>query len=139
MAQDKEMESIIKAIRSGLKKYTKDFDEASERFLKRKQIEYGPKIEYVLQIVSSEYCIKKQQLIHSDARGHIQDAKRMAYCLLHFKVELPVRHISKRIFFNSHQTIFNAIKSFKTLNEKVKTDKEFKERYDKLEKKIAHL
>ena len=56
------------------------------------------KIDYALQMVCDEYNITRFTLIHTKDRGEIQDAKRIAYCLLHFDIGLTEVEYIKNAF-----------------------------------------
>jgi hypothetical protein len=53
---------------------------------------------------------------------------------------LSIRYIAQRIFFNWHTSVAVGVKRFKTANIKLKSDKEFVERYTALQMKlIEHI
>ena len=93
-------------------------------------------ISIVLELVSKEYNISKRTLINSTARGDIQVAKKMAQCLLHFSLGLNTRYIAARIFNRWQNSVSKSILYYKGLDLSVPIDKDFNDKYNKLEKLI---
>lgn len=95
-------------------------------------------IEFILNSVSAEFEISRRSLIYSAQRGNIQQAKQLAYCLLHFEVGLPVRYIGKRVFSVAHPSVVRALKRYNNINLLVPADREFKEKYEKLKRVLVY-
>lgn len=137
MSDNKEIESLLKNIQEGLKKYTvQELNTAIVSFLNSKH-DKTQEIDFVLKIVCDEFQISKKILKSSkNARGVLQEAKQIAYCLLHFNIGLSIRYISDRIFFNGHTSVFIGVQKFKNADHEHKADKVFIETYNKLQTKL---
>lgn len=134
MSEEKDLESLLKNIQKGLKHFSiKELSDNVFNFLKSKE-EKTKEINIILKLVQNEFSISLSKL-KSNARGEIQDAKQLAYCLLHFDLGLSVRHISTRIFDNWHNSVFKGIKRLKNIDVNLKPDKEFFDKYQFLQAK----
>lgn len=142
MNEKTEIISLLKNLQSNLKKYTiKELNEAMNKILYVENNEQKIKdyqIALVLEVVCSQFNITRQQLIYSKAKGVIREAKMIAYCLLHFQLELPIRYVAKRIFYLKwHNNVGIAIKHHNNLNPKIKTDKEFIIKFEAIKKQLS--
>jgi|TARA_R110000803_G_scaffold25320_2_gene60490 chromosomal replication initiation ATPase DnaA len=131
-----QLELLLGNIQEGLKKFTiKELNEAIISFLNKKS-DKTTEINYVLDIVCDEYNISKITLKSNNARGVLQDAKQVCYCLLNLNLGLSLRYISDRIFFNNHNSVAIGVRKLKRADKNHKVDKEFIEKYKKLEKRL---
>lgn len=137
--KQEELSSLLKNIQKGLKSYgIKDLNDALASLLAKKNPK-NKEIEVVLRCVCQEYSIGMKDLLKSSSRGAIQEARKMSVCLLHLNTGLTVRFISQRVFEKDwHTFVANAIKRHKSLNETIKPDREYKERYDRIEQAIKN-
>ena len=136
MSDNEEIKKLLKNIQEGLRIYgLQELNEAIVNTLNDKHDKTND-IDYVLNLVCEEFRISKKSIKSVNIRGNLQDAKQVAYCLLHFDLGLSLRHISERIFFNSHTSIANGIMRFKNANVLVKQDKEFIDKYNTLQAKL---
>lgn len=140
MSEKSDLESLLKNISEGLKVYSvKELNEAIIECLNKKH-DKREEVEFILNMIAGDYLISRRILIHSTARGRIQEARQLSYCLLHFNLGLPIRHIAKRIFSKWHNSVAIAIKQHKNLNVAIKHEREFKEKYDSLQTRlIEHI
>lgn len=131
-----ELESLLSNIQEGLKKFTiQELNEAIITFLNKKS-DKSLETNYVLTIVAEEYNLSKQSLRSKRARGTLQEAKQVAYCLLHFNLGFSLRYISQRVFFNNHNSVAIGVRRLKKADPKIKVDKVFIDKYKKLENKL---
>lgn len=136
MSDNKEIEALLKHIQEGLKKYTvQELNTAIVSFLNSKH-DKTQEIDFVLKIVCEEFQISKKTLKSKNARGILQEAKQIAYCLLHFNIGLSIRYISNRIFFNGHTSVFVGVQKYKNADHEHKADRGFIETYNKLQTKL---
>jgi chromosomal replication initiation ATPase DnaA len=139
MSEKNEIIDLLKNLQNGLKKYSLgEFNDAISVLVKDAK-NYGNKeeVQLVLEHVCSNFNISKNQLIYSNARGNIAQARTMAYCLLHFEYNLPIRYISKKIFFKKwHGGVAVAIRYYKNLNMAIKPDREFSVKYQNIKQNI---
>ena len=136
MADNVEIKKLLKNIQDGLKLYSlQELNEAIVNSLNTKH-DKTTEIEYVLNLVCNEFSITKAAIKSVNIRGTLQDAKQIAYCLLHFNLGLSIRHISERVFFNSHTSVANGIMKLKNANILLKQDKEFVDKYNALQQKL---
>lgn len=102
-----------------------------------KKEDINPEIDYVLTIVTNDFCITKTALMTGNARGTLQDAKQISYCLLHFVLGLSTYYISANIFNNWQNSVSKGIQRFNKANpEKIKDDRDFIEKYNPLRDKL---
>jgi len=93
--------------------------------------------EFILNSVCEHYKVSKKALKYSPARGNLQEARTMCYCLLHRELGLSMRYVAFRIFeLEQHSTVNNAIMKFRTLNTDLKHEKEYRETYEMFQKKL---
>jgi chromosomal replication initiation ATPase DnaA len=131
-----ELESLLNNIQEGLKKFTiKELNEAIISFLNKKS-DKSLEINYVMHIVSKDYNITFETLKSKNARGNLQEAKQIAYCLLHFNLGLSLRYISNRVFFNNHNSVAIGIKRLKKADPNHIVDKNFIGKYKTLEHEL---
>jgi chromosomal replication initiation ATPase DnaA len=136
--QKTELESLLQNIQEGLKKYTiQELNEAIITFLNKKS-DKSVETNYVLTIVAKEYSVSKDSLKSKQARGMKQEAKQIAYCLLHFNLGFSLRYISNRVFFNNHNSVAIGVRRLKKANPNIKVDKDFLDIYKKLEKQLLN-
>lgn len=140
MADKESIQQLFKNLQKALEHYSiEDVTEAVAAYLHSKS-DVSEETNYVLEIIAADFNISRRTLVHSFAKGNISVARNIAYCVLHYNLKLPVRHISTRIIpRKGHGSVFNAVKYFKSLNPEVKVDREFKEAYDRVSKKLAEF
>ena len=131
-----ELETLLKNIQKGLKNFTiQELNEAIITFLNKKG-DKSVETNYVLSIVSKEYNVNIDSLNSKRARGSLQEAKQVAYCLLHYNLGFSLRYISTRVFFNNHNSVAIGVRKLKNADPNHIVDKAFIEKYGKLEKKL---
>ena len=139
MSENREIKKLLKNIQEGLSLYSlQELNQALVTSLNKKH-EIAHEIDCVLDLVCGEFSISKTTLKTIHIRGDLQEAKQIAYCLLHHNLGLSIRYISERIFFNSHTSVANGITKLKNADITHKQDKEFIERYNELQKKLKSL
>jgi chromosomal replication initiation ATPase DnaA len=141
MSEDhKDIGKLLKSIHEGLQKYSvQELNRAIVTTLKKSGKEYSiVKIDYALQMVCDEYNITRFTLIHTKDRGEIQDAKRIAYCLLHLDIGLTIRHIAENVFGCYHNSVASGIKKLRYAKQNIKHEKELIERYRLLSEKLKN-
>lgn len=132
----REIQQLLTNIKKGLRFLSvKQMSEAISK-AEAKTDNKNQDVEIALELVCVEFGISKRTLLKSTARGHIQEAKRTAYCLLSINLGLSVRYTAKKIFSISHGVVQQAVTYCRGLNENIKPDREFKERYIKLSQKL---
>jgi len=138
MSKEKQILSeFLKNLRKGLK--VCDLEELNKTIegLLEKIKNDDSVIEDVLNVVCEEYKLLRNELLHSTQRGEIQEARRIAICLMFFNSNISIRKIANGVFNREyHLFIQKAIKRHKTLNVNIKPDKQYKDKYDKLEQII---
>jgi chromosomal replication initiation ATPase DnaA len=128
-----DLETLLSSIQEGLKQFTiAELNDAIIAFLNKKN-DKSLEINYVLQIVGNEFKLSRTALLSKRARGMHQEAKQIAYCLLHFNLGLSLRYIANRVFFNNHNSVAIGIKRLKNADPKIKIDKAFLEKYNSLQ------
>jgi hypothetical protein len=139
MSNNKDIENLLKNIQEGLKNYSiKELNEGLVSFLNKKH-DKKEEIDYVIDLVTRKFDISERTLKKTNARGSIQDAKQITYCLLYFNLGLPIRYISKKIFFNWPTSVLVGIKRYKNANTAIKDDKVFVDSYLELQIKLVEF
>lgn len=132
MSEKKEVEDLIKNLHQGLKKVgLKELNNGILKIIKEKNSK-SDEVYYVLSIVCKEFDITLSSLKAKYPKGIIQDAKQVAYCLLHFDLHLTMRYIAEKVFQNWPTSVYTGIKRFKEGDPNHKADKDFLEKYQKL-------
>ena len=131
-------DDLLNNIRKGLEVYgPKRFNQSVISLLGVKKDD-SVKIQKIIKQVCAEYKISHSTLISSNERGDVYEAKRIVICLLFFETNMKVRAIASKIFQREwHSFATKCIKKHRTLNLIVKADKEYKQRYDKIQKIIS--
>jgi chromosomal replication initiation ATPase DnaA len=137
MSNNTEIETLLKSIQQGLKKYgVNELNIALTKALVKDKHPKSHEIDYVIIIVCNEFNISASQLKNSIQRGELQDAKQLAYCLLYFVVGLSTNVIANTIFFNWKNSVSIGIARLKNIDVQHKKDKEFLDKYNYLKGKI---
>jgi chromosomal replication initiation ATPase DnaA len=136
MSEKTEVEELLKNIHQGLKKVgLKELNTGILKFLNTKN-DKSEEIDFVLQLVCKEYSLSIHSLKSKYPKGLVQDAKQVAYCLLHFNLQLTIRYIAEKIFMNWPTSVYTGVKRYKEGDINHKADKDFMEKYNKLEKLV---
>ena len=131
-----ELEALLKNIQDGLKNFSiKELNEGIFSFL-HKNSDKTIIINYVLEIVCVEFDISRATLKSKHARGEIIEAKQLAYCLLKKNLGLSYRKIANTVFFNNPNSVFIGVNKLNKADLNHKVDKNFIEKYNKLEQKL---
>lgn len=137
MAQSNDLTDFLKNTEKALRNNTvKELNAAVLHFLKNKD-EKIEEAHLILQVVADEFSISKRVLQKSSARGKVETARKIAYCLLHFDLGLNTRYIAEKLFDRWVNSVSNGIKYYKSLDMKIKQDKEFMSTYERLQLKIS--
>lgn len=136
MTEHKEVENLLKNLQLGLQRYSiSELNEAIVSVLKNKRSQ-RPDINYVLQIVADRYKISTKTLTNSKARGRIQDARMLAYCLLHYTIGCSTRFIASK-FNRTNNAVGRVLKMYKALEPaKFKDHADFIQDYEQCQEKI---
>jgi hypothetical protein len=142
MSQDhKEIGRLLKSIEFGLKKYSvHELNKAIAHVLE-KNINHSNalNIEYVLKVVADDFDIPKSKLVEKTwERGKVREAKSIAFCLLHYFLEISIRDIATNIFKCYPNTVVRGIKKLRDADIKIKDERIFWERYVSLQEKLTH-
>ena len=97
-------------------------------------------IEQLLTIVANGYGISKRTLKKARSIGKIREARNVAYCILHFELKLSCRYIALKVFCHkAHNNVWEAVNNYKSLNKKIKSDREFQEKYDQYNEQLIEF
>lgn len=139
MGNQQQFVELLNNIKEGLKHYTpEELNNALIEVLNKKS-DKAPEIEHILTSVCTKFNISRRTLIHSKARGEIQQARSLAYCLLHLDLGLSVRHISFKIFKKYPNSVSVAIKYKRNCDPKIKRERIFLENYEFLQKELIEF
>jgi len=144
MLQDKRIEQLFETIHKGVKILGVDAMNKSISDIIYGDYKQDDVIEYIFQCICDEYQMSRNTLIRGTGRGEQAQARRIAWCLLYNVLNIKLSFISKRIFFYSdHMAVYRAVIMLKKIDVKIKHEREFVERYEKIkikvENKIAEL
>jgi len=136
MSQNKEIVDLLKNIQEGLQHHSpEELNAAIVEILNRKD-DKVEEINFIITSVCDKFNISKRTLKKSKARGHHQQARQLAYVLLHRDLGLPIRYIAKRIFDKWPNSVNVAIKYHRDCDEKIPSEKEFLSLYAELQNQL---
>jgi hypothetical protein len=79
----------------------------------------------------------KEILSKKSSSHKLSDAKKITYQLLYFELGLSIRFIASNIFgYKYHNVVGKSIRDFKSLDSKLKADREHLEKYEYLKSQI---
>ena len=140
LTERKEIEELFKNLLQGLKMYSvAEMNEGISKLINRYNNQETNKqiVDAVLETICDDFDISRSLLLKGRGKGKVQDARRYAYCILHFDLGFPIRFIARNIFFHKwHTSVSVVIQYCKSLNKDVKVDREFYEKWDALKLKI---
>lgn len=132
-----DVESLLVKIQEGLNKFgVEKLNMAITKVLLQDREDKSKEIEFCINLVCGHYGISTKTMYSKSARGDLQDAKQIAYCLLHFDINLPIRFIATNVFRNWHTSVANGIKRLKTADTTHKQERMFLETYEYLRMRL---
>jgi len=130
---ENELFKFIKSISVGLKQYSvRELTVAMKQVLKGTN---SSELEFVNQSVCSYYSISHKTFKTEKTHGNRTDARHVVFCILSFKFGLSQSSIS-RSYNVSRGTVQIALRRFRDTNVNIKADREFKEAYEIISKKV---
>ena len=130
---ENELFRFIKSISVGLKQYTvRELTVALKQVLKGTN---SSELEFVNQAVCSHYSISHKTFKTEKTHGNRTDARHVVFCILFFQFGLSQISIS-RSYNVSRGTVQIALRRFRDTNVNIKADREFKEAYESVSKKV---
>jgi chromosomal replication initiation ATPase DnaA len=90
-------------------------------------------VNVVVSCVCNRFDVSPITLRNNHAGETIAYARAICFCILHFELGLSMRNICKAVLETenkSHATVYKDIKRFRTLNENLSSDRQFKKDYD---------
>lgn len=139
MTDNKKIEQLFETIHKGVKILGVDAMNKSISDIIYGDYKQDDVIEYIFQCICDEYCIARNTLIRGTGRGEQAEARRIAWCLLYNVLNIKLSFISKRIFFYSdHMAMYRAITRLKKIDTKIKHEREFLEKYEKIKIKVEN-
>lgn len=140
MSQDgKDIGKLLKNIQEGLQRFSvQELNKAITSYIKKRSIaDMGNIIEYALKLVCDEYDISRRSLMSNNKKRATQDAKRIAYTLLHDELGLTIRYIASNVFSCYPNTVVSGISKLKSADANIKHEKVWLDKYFKLRKKMT--
>ena len=137
----KELESFLRNIQIGLKRYSlSELNQSLEALVTDKNEKFKQrqvKVNLVVNVICKHFAIDRDVFLNGRGKGVVQQARKLAYCILHNDFDLPIRYISQKVFsLKWHTSVSLAIQYSKTLKEDVKPDKEFMDKMNELRNEI---
>ncbi len=129
----------LKSVGSGLKTISRELSRTESYLIKTLESKGYKKIEsnLVLKIVCGQFNISTNQMLSKLRKPHLVAARNMAYQLLHYELNMTIRHISNKIFHSPfHNKVGKAVVSFQKLNPKLKQDMEYLAIYNELKQQL---
>lgn len=126
-----EVETLLKNMQEAVKNLGVDGLNDALVVLINQNSDNSEDVAKIFKVVSQEFKIEIKYLMLKHARGHLNDAKQICYCLLHNILHLSVRQIA-RIFNieNSFASVFNGIDRLRKADPNFKQDKDFVQHYE---------
>lgn len=92
-------------------------------------------IDFILFKTSEKYQLRKKELLASNKRGYVAEARRLCYIL--FKNNLEMKQSEIASFFKRDNTlIYKALKEYKNLDSSLYPDRNFLKNYNVLDKEV---
>lgn len=130
---ENELFRFIKNISVGLKKHSvRELTVALKQVLKGTN---SSELEFVNQTVCSHYNISHRTFKTEKTHGNRTDARHIVFCILFFQFGLSQISIS-RSYNVSRGTVQIALRRFRDTNINIKADREFKEAYESISKRV---
>jgi chromosomal replication initiation ATPase DnaA len=136
MSGNKQFVALLNNIKEGLKTHTPEELNAAIIEVLNSKHDKAPEIKFVILAVCKKFSISKRTLIKSSARGDIQQARQLTYCLLHMDLGLSIRHVAKKVFNKFPNSVAVAIKYHRNCDEKIPSEREFMEKYAALRNEL---
>ncbi|HRH53144.1 MAG TPA: hypothetical protein PLN38_07460 [Chitinophagales bacterium] len=141
IADNKEIEIFFRNIQQGLSKYSlQEINESLEAIINNDEhfvVNSKKRINTVLDVVCDDFKITKHMLLHGRGKGVVQEARVVAFCVLHNDFNLSMRYIALSVFkMNWHTSVSKAIQYYKSLNMQCKPDRLFNEKLVSIKDKI---
>lgn len=138
MSEKKALETFFKNVQQNLKNYSLCEINESLEWMSNNDIYKQKDISMILDVICEDFNIEKETLIYGKTKKELQQARNIAYCILHLDLGVPIRYIAKRIFFLKwHNSVAVAIKYHKSLNVNIAPDRKFKEKMETIQKTIV--
>jgi chromosomal replication initiation ATPase DnaA len=134
---DEQIKELLTNISDMLKFYTvTELNLFLAAGINKKQHNYSAQ-EYILNLVCDTYSVTRHSLLHAKNNQQITGVREVAFCLLHYMLGISQRKIAMNIFtLKNHSPVFLAVKKYKSLDMKIKQDREFKASIDILQEKV---
>lgn len=140
MSEKKALETFFKNVQQNLKNYSLCEINESLEWMSNNDIYKQKDISMILDVICEDFNIEKETLIYGKTKKELQQARNIAYCILHLDLGVPIRYIAKRIFFLKwHNSVAVAIKYHKSLNVNIAPDRKFKEKMETIQKTISSI
>jgi chromosomal replication initiation ATPase DnaA len=119
---------LFKNLHKGLQVYSaQELNEAIVGLILKKTTK-GEETDFILDQVCETYKITKRTLFTGKIHK-VFEARKLASCLLHYELGLSIRRISVILKQKAHNKCGEATRYYKTINKRVKVDREFEEKY----------
>jgi chromosomal replication initiation ATPase DnaA len=100
----------------------------------------GRNIKYILDAVCKDFGINRETLMDTNQRKLGTEPRNLVYCILHIELGLSDRYIAKGVFTHgNYYKVWKAVKDFRESTSATKTEREFKERYERVWSKTKPL
>lgn len=137
MKVDREINTLFSSLKKAIRRHGIETVNKELEIISGSNKEVDAVAIQVLKTVSSIYSVPLQKLINSSQRGETQIARRAAVCYLYFNMNLTVRYISLQVFGkNNHTFVQASITKHRGLDEKIKDDKEYLDKFKQIENKL---
>lgn len=136
-----ELEALISSIRDAIVNYEWSPREISKALIKvmKQRGDRMPETNFVLDMVAAHYSINRHTLIYGTNREN-SEARKFAYCLLYFDVQLTIEDIACKVFKKkSMYRVHTTTAEFRNHNPAIKQDREFIARYEAFQKELQQF
>jgi chromosomal replication initiation ATPase DnaA len=136
-----EIDELLKNIQSVLRNYSiSDLNQCVNEFLSKSNNKSRldkKRVHIVLETICKEFNLSIDKLLIGRGKGDIQEARKYAYIILNQEFNLTIRYIAKYVFaLKWHTSVAMAIKYYKNLNNNIKIDRDFSEKFNVIMQKI---
>jgi len=132
MKESEQINTLLNNIKKGVRKLGVNRFNAELELLCSD--ENDSKLNIIMLEVSRNYGMTISELMHSNNRGRLQEARAIAINLIKKHLDYSVRKIAKKVFKRDyHLFVSKAISKHNSLGDKAPVDLQYKREYEKIE------
>jgi chromosomal replication initiation ATPase DnaA len=89
-------------------------------------------INFIIKCSAENYNINEQEIIKKHTKGASSDARKMCFVIINKHFDFTHKNIALYFGRNDHALVSKAIREFNSMNTKIKTHKDFIDKFNKI-------